>query len=104
MKRDEIATGEALPDGRPRMECLTEADKVEVDDAGGGIDVTPIVGARQTSLSPDADAALREIETRAFRHYQRAHAANQTAPTLHSAAALVRAWNAYADIMGIERV
>lgn len=82
--RDEIAIGEALPDH--------------------GVDVTPIVGSRQTGLSPEADAVLREIETRAFRHYQRAHAANQTAPTIHSASALVKAWNAYADIMGIERV
>lgn len=84
MKRDTIATGEALPDG--------------------GVDVTPLIGARQTGLSPEADAVLREIETRAFRHYQRAFAANEVAPTLHAAASLVRAWNAYADLMGIERV
>lgn len=82
--RDDIAMSEALPDH--------------------GVDVTPIVGSRQTGLPPEADAVLREIETRAFRQYQRAHAANQTAPTVHSAAALVKAWNAYADIMGIERV
>lgn len=87
--RDEIATGEALP-----------------DDGHAVVDITGMMALRLKSHSdPAARAALEEVENRAARLLRRAQAENVENPkSIKAAAAYVRAFNAYADIMGIERV
>ncbi|SDH08110.1 hypothetical protein [Pelagibacterium luteolum] len=46
----------------------------------------------------------KEPETRAFNAYRVAFRANEAHPNLRNAAALVKAWNAFADIMGLAHV
>lgn len=90
MTTDEFMGGEAAPR----------------DEEMAGIDVTDMVGLRLRSvLDPAARGALEEIERRAHRHVRRAQAENVANPqSVKAAAAFVRAYNAMADIMGIDRV
>lgn len=79
MKHDLIVDGEAM---------------AEVE----GIDVTHLLGA---SMVVDLQA---EPQRAAFNAYRVAFHDNAADPNLRHAAALVVAWNAFAQIMGIESV
>lgn len=79
MKFDSIVDGEAMS---------------EIE----GIDVTHLVG------TPVVIDLQQEPQRRAFQAYKVAFNQNATDPNLPHAAALVGAWNAFADIMGIDRV
>lgn len=63
-----------------------------------GVDVTHLIGR------PVIIEMQREPQRAAFNAYRLAFNINAADPNLHHAAALVRAWNDFADIMGIERV
>ena len=79
MKHDRIVDGEAM---------------AEIE----GNDVTHLIG---TAVVVDMQA---EPQRRAFQAYKVAFNENAIDPNLKHAAALVHAWNAFADIMGIGRV
>lgn len=79
MNSDLIADGEALP--------------------FDGVDVTSMLGAGSNVVELRAHP-----EANAFSAYREAWRENEAHPTLHRAAALVRAWNAYADVMGLDHV
>lgn len=79
MKRDAIVTGEAMSENE-------------------GNDVTHPVG---TSVVVDMQA---EPQRRAFQAYKVAFNANAADPNLPHAAALVAAWNALADTVGLDHV
>lgn len=79
MNSDLIADGEAMP--------------------SDGVDVTQMLGAGRNVVELRADPELE-----AFAAYRDAWRANEEHPTLHRAAALVRAWNAYADVVRLDHV
>lgn len=79
MKRDVIADGEAMAD-------------VE------GNDVSHLLGSTMV-----VDLQV-EPQRAAFNAYRIAFHDNANDPNLRHAAALVRAWNVFADIMGVDRV
>lgn len=79
MKHDVIVDGEAM----------SEIEGNDVTHLIGTVKVIDLQGEPQRS---------------AFNAYRVAFRANAAAPNLHNAAALVVAWNAFADIMGIDQV
>lgn len=79
MKRDEIVGGEAMS-------------------AVEGHDVTYMLGSARVFDMQE------EPQRRAFNAYRVAFKANAEDPNLKHGAALVRAWNDFADIMGLDRV
>lgn len=86
--RDEITIGEALSD----------------DGQDAGVDVTDLTGRRDFAMVPLAIFMGHDPERAAFNAYRVAFRANEARPNLKNAAALVRAWNQFADVMGISRV
>lgn len=79
MKHDMIVDGEAMS-------------------AVEGVDVTHLLGA---TMVIDMQ---QEPQRRAFQAYRVAFNENASDPNLRHAAELVRAWNSFADIMGVDRV
>lgn len=86
--RDEITTGEALSD----------------DGQDAGVDVTGLTGRGSLGMVPLAVFMQQCRERRAFNAYRVAFRANEAHPNLKNAAALVKAWNQFAEVMGISRV
>lgn len=74
--RDEVASSEAM--------------------AGAGVDATHLLGAARIINMQD------EPQRSAFSAYRVAFRDNAAEPNLRNAAALVRAWDAFADLMGLD--
>jgi hypothetical protein len=79
MKRDEIVDGEAMA-------------------AVEGNDVSHLLG------TGNVIDMQQEPQRAAWNAYRAAFRANEADPNLRHAAALVKAWNTFAEVMGVDRV
>jgi len=79
---------------------MGSTDRFESDEvlSEQGVDATHLLGTAQVIDLQD------EPQRSTFNAYRVAFRANETEPNLRHAAALVAAWNAFADVMGVERV
>jgi hypothetical protein len=73
-------------------------DRAAISRVEEGIDVTHLLGVAEVIVLQD------EPQRSTFNAYRVAFRANETDPNLRHAAALVTAWNTFADVMGVGRI